>query len=313
MRHVYFGDARPLSHSRLVVTAYEPLNSQHIANPYPLFVRLRAVEPVFFSEENGYWVVSRYSDVARVLRDPTFVARSHQLGPAVRKALQPTFSAKRMVGLEPLVRDFANRLIDSFPRHGYGDFVELFADPFPAMVMRVAIGTLSPEEQKPLADFDMTVNVLALGMRSLLADRRAHWLDIVGDPAMIPSVIEELLRFEGPMVSLFRVATEDSVIGDHSVPAGAEVQLLLAAANRDEAMYACPETFDPSRQMPSSHLSLGAGPHFCLGAPLARMQTRVALEQLSARLPRLRLAPGEVITFRPDLRTRVPARLIVEW
>ncbi len=296
-----------------MVTAYEPLNAQHIANPYPLFVHLRAVEPVFFSEENGYWVVSRYENVVQVLRDPRFAAPTHQLDPQVRKALLPTFSAKRMVGLEPLVRDFANRLIDSFPRIGYGDFVQLFADPFPAMVMRVAIGTLSPEEQKPLADFDMTVNVLGLGMSSLLAGRRRHWVDIVDDPAMIPSVIEELLRFEGPMVSLFRFATEDVVIGDHLVPKGAQVQLLLAAANRDEAVYACPETFDPSRQMPSSHLSLGAGAHFCLGAPLARMQTRVALEQLSSRLPGLRLAPGQEITFRPDLRTRVPARLVVEW
>ncbi|MFS8096371.1 cytochrome P450 [Lentzea alba] len=294
-------------------TAYEPLNSQHIANPYPLFVHLRASEPVFFSEENGYWVVSRYEHVAQVLRDPIFVARSHHLDPQVRKALQATFSPRRMIKLEPLVRDFANRLIDGFPRHGYGDFVQLFADPFPAMVMRVAIGTLSPEEQEPLAEFDMTVNVLALGLRSLLGERRRHWIGVVNDPATIPSVIEELLRYEGPMMSLFRYATEDVEIGGHLVPAGAKVQLLLAAANRDEAVYHCPESFDPSRQMPSVHLSLGAGQHFCVGAPLARMQTRVALEQLTSRLPGLRLAPGQEITFRPDLRTRVPARLMVEW
>ncbi|MET9627122.1 cytochrome P450 [Lentzea sp. NPDC006480] len=296
-----------------MATAYEPLDSQHIANPYPLFVHLRASEPVFFSEQHGYWVVSRYENVVRVLRDRSFVEQSHQLDPQVRKALQSTFSPRRMVRLEPLVRDFANRLIDAFPRTGYGDFVALFADPFPAMVMRVAIGTLSPEEQKPLAGFDMTVNVLALGLRSLLAGRRAHWIGVVSDPATIPSVIEELLRHEGPMVSIFRYATEDAEIGGHWVPAGARVQLLLAAANRDEAVYGCPESFDPSRQMPTVHLSLGAGEHFCVGAPLARMQTRVALEQLASRLPELRLAPGQEITFRPDLRTRVPDRLMVEW
>ncbi|MET8760909.1 cytochrome P450 [Lentzea sp. NPDC004782] len=296
-----------------MVTAYEPLNSQHIANPYPLFVHFRACEPVFFSEKNGYWVVSRYGDVVRVLRDPSFVATSHHLDPQVRKALQGAFSARRMAELEPLVRDCADRLIDGFPRYGHGDFVPLFADPFPAAVMRHAIGTLSPEEQKPLADFGMTVNVLALGLRSLLAGRRRHWIDIVDDPATIPSVIEELLRYEGPMVSLFRHATEDAEIGGHPVPAGAKVQLLLGAANRDEAVYQCPESFDPSRQMPTVHLSLGAGAHFCVGAPLARMQTRVALEQLSSRLPGLRLAPGQPVTFRPDLRMRVPDRLIVEW
>ncbi|MEU0881020.1 cytochrome P450 [Lentzea sp. NPDC005914] len=293
--------------------AYDPLNSLHLANPYPLFVHLRASEPVFFSEENGYWVVSRYENVVEVLRDPSFVARSHNLDPQVRKALQATFSPRRMTELEPLVRDYADRLIDGFPGLGYGDFVQLFADPFPAMVMRLAIGTLSPEEQKPLADFDMTVNVLALGMRSLLAGRREPWIGIVDDPATIPSVIEELLRYEGPIVSLFRYATENAEIGGHPVPAGAQVQLLLAAANRDEAVYHCPESFDPSRQMPTVHLSLGAGAHFCVGAPLARMQTRVALEQLSSRLPGLRLAPGQEVTFRPDLRTRVPAGLIVEW
>jgi cytochrome P450 len=115
------------------------------------------------------------------------------------------------------------------------------------------------------------------------------------------------------MVSVFRYATEEAEIGGHSVPAGARVQLLLAAANRDEAVYGCPESFDPSRRMPTVHLSLGAGAHFCVGAPLARMQTRVALEQLSSRLPGLRLAPGQEVTFRPDLRTRVPDRLMVEW
>jgi cytochrome P450 len=119
--------------------------------------------------------------------------------------------------------------------------------------------------------------------------------------------VEETLRYEGPTQLMFRTATDDVALCGTTIPRGATVLALLGSANRDEQVFDRADIFDPRRDA-SEHLAFGHGVHFCLGAALARLEARVALEELVARVPRLELA-GDVemvqsIVFRGP--TRLP-------
>lgn len=111
------------------------------------------------------------------------------------------------------------------------------------------------------------------------------------DRSLIPQAIEELLRFETPLLNITRLATRDTEIGGVTVPPGSTIMVMLAAANRDEARYPDPDRFDIFRSDPKPHISLGHGPHVCLGMHLARIEMRVAVNLLLDRLPNLRLDP----------------------
>jgi cytochrome P450 len=102
----------------------------------------------------------------------------------------------------------------------------------------------------------------------------------------VPAVIEETLRFDAPVQIVFRNATQDVEIGGTRIPKGAYVAPLLGSANRDERRFPDPDRFDPARDA-QGHVGFGFGKHFCLGASLARMEARVALEALVPELPRL--------------------------
>jgi cytochrome P450 len=118
-------------------------------------------------------------------------------------------------------------------------------------------------------------------------------LDTVrADRDLIPRTIEELLRYETPLLNITRLATKDTEIGGVEVPAGSTVMIMLAAANRDDARYAEPDRFDTERSDAKPHISFGNGPHVCLGMHLARLEMRVALNLLLDRLPNLRLDPA---------------------
>jgi cytochrome P450 len=162
------------------------------------------------------------------------------------------------------------------------------------------------------AGFETTIRLLGSCMRSLLTERR-HWEAIVDDPSRIPAVVEEVLRFDGPILSTLRRATEDVDLGGTTIPAGALVMVVVSSANHDEAVFPDAETFHPDRAAPVGHLAFGQGVHFCAGAVLARLETRVALERLSRRLPSLRLAAGHRVSYRPNLVNRSLEHLHVEW
>ncbi|MFE1884737.1 cytochrome P450 family protein [Streptomyces diastatochromogenes] len=123
------------------------------------------------------------------------------------------------------------------------------------------------------------------------------------DPGRIPAAVEELARYEGPMLlAMRRFPVEDVTIAGATIPAGETVWVSLSAADRDPARFPDPDRLDLSRDA-SGHLSLGHGIHYCLGAPLARAETEIALTALLERFPDLALAEGE-LRWRSSLRAR---------
>jgi len=110
------------------------------------------------------------------------------------------------------------------------------------------------------------------------------------DRSLMPRAIEEALRWEPPLLITSRVVTRDTEVRGTPIPAGANVTVMLGAANRDPDRYRHPDSFDIFRE-PKQHISFGHGPHMCLGMHLARMETRVAINALLDRLPNLRLDP----------------------
>ncbi|GBF06785.1 putative cytochrome P450 [Deinococcus aerius] len=117
---------------------------------------------------------------------------------------------------------------------------------------------------------------------------------VVADRDLLPTTIEESLRFRSPVQSMFRVTAQDVELGGQLIPEGSPVLAWIGSANRDEAQFPDAARFDPART-PNRHLAFGHGVHFCLGAPLARLEASLALEALLERLPNLRVAPGTVL------------------
>ena len=117
-----------------------------------------------------------------------------------------------------------------------------------------------------------------------LADHPEHWAAAQQDPSTIPTIIEESLRLSSPVQGFPRTATRDVELGGVAIAKGQRLVVTYASANRDEALFVDPEAFIPDRDGLTDHVAFGKGPHFCLGAGLARLELRVALEELSRRL-----------------------------
>jgi cytochrome P450 len=148
---------------------------------------------------------------------------------------------------------------------------------------------LSTIFQLIVAGHDTTTTFIGNAVVALL-DEPAQLELLRRDPARLPSAVEELLRFDAPVPhSTFRYAVDDVDIGGRRIPAGAQVIVCLAAANRDAARFAEPEHLDLERAQ-GRHLAFGHGIHHCLGAPLARLEGQLALGSLIRRFPRLRLS-----------------------
>ena len=102
----------------------------------------------------------------------------------------------------------------------------------------------------------------------------------------MPQAVEEMLRYDGPVMALTRVAREDLEIAGSRIPAGDLLFLMVNSANRDPAAFADPDVFQTGRDA-AAHLAFGLGPHYCLGAPLARLEARIAMTELLRRLGRI--------------------------
>jgi hypothetical protein len=139
-----------------------------------------------------------------------------------------------------------------------------------------------------VAGHETTTNLLASGALTLL--RHPDQLALLRQrPNLLAGAVEELLRFESPVQRIGRVAKAPVTVGDVEIKAGQMAAAVVAAANRDPAVFPDPDRLDVTRR-PGPHLAFGHGPHFCLGAPLARLDGQVVFEALLDRLPALRLA-----------------------
>jgi cytochrome P450 len=138
-----------------------------------------------------------------------------------------------------------------------------------------------------IAGHETTVNLIANAILAMLR-HPAQWAALGAEADRAPAVIEETLRYDPPVQLVSRVAADDMTIGDTRVVKGDSMMLLLAAAQHDPTEFERPETFDPDRNA-FRHLAFGRGLHYCLGAPLARLEAAAALSAVTARFPDARL------------------------
>ena len=173
-------------------------------------------------------------------------------------------------------------------------------------------GTLTSDELKIfvftlLAAGNVTTTNLVANATRALVEHPAELAKVTGAPSLIPSLVEEALRYDAPVQWLLRTASRDVELAGVTIPAGSIVAPLFASANRDERVFAEPDRFDVTRG-PRDHVAFGHGIHFCLGAALARLEARVAFETL---LPRVRnpVLAEEQLTWVDSLIMRGPKRL----
>jgi cytochrome P450 len=366
--------------------------------PSEAFAHLRSEAcPVHRVTEHDppFYVLSRFNEVVSVLKQPdlwgnrdgpgVFYQEAGVLGSTDnpdharhRRVLQPAFLPTAIGRLEPRVTALADELLDRILPAGEGDFVELYAAPFPAVVISELLGVSEDdrddfhrwslasvsaltggdldayekarnaiadcieaqvEERARLLDAaDVAPDVDPLGTvvpadvssRLMLAEREGllsraevrhlgYQLLVAGhetttsliglmllrlierpalmealrdDPSLIPTAVEEALRFDSPVSGLFRTNASPCELGGEDIPERSKLQILFGSANRDPDRFEAPDEFRLDRE-PNElrrHVAFGWGIHFCIGAPLARQETRITFERLLARVDHLELA-----------------------
>jgi cytochrome P450 len=371
-----------------------PFPGSSYRGPAPLFARLREETPVVRVQWTGgghAWLITRHRDVRAVLDDPRFsraasyepdapkLAGLFQAPPGMIISVDPpehtrlralaeqAFSAERIEGMRPRVRELAGRLLDEIDASAAGDepvdLVSRFASPLAMAVICELLGVpeadrenfhawvrmfadvSGPEEQalegreqlgaymaglvgaklaEPADDvlsalaaardgedrldfgelvglgftllgggFDSSAGQLGNIVLTLLAHHPGQWRRLSDRPQEIPVALEELLRtvnITGNDTSgMPRIALEDVTVAGVTIPAGDAVFLAFASANRDAEVFAEPDRLDFARA-DNPHLAFGHGAHRCLGAPLARVELAVAVEELTRRYPAAALA-----------------------
>ncbi|MER7916497.1 MULTISPECIES: cytochrome P450 [unclassified Streptomyces] len=357
------------------------LSPETAVDPYPVFARMRAVEPVHWNPPTNSWYVTTYDLVSRLLTEPTLSAEPgdytgrqnaavlpevedavaffnswmvfsdppHQS--RLRDVVAPAFPRRTAEAWAAHARDIAHELLASLPQ-GEVDLFDLFAAPLAARLTcavlgvpagdvnqvrkwsaqlisflstptadparaRVALGAigelrsylqevvcprlLATEDDRliPLrglaklgtddalalfsqlltGGIDPVASALATAADAMLRRGPQERASIVADAVVLEAVVEEALRYDAPFHFVPRTTTIPLEIGGHPVPADQRVVLVIASANRDEAVYDRPDAFDPDRTGPR-HLAFGFGKHYCLGAVLSRVVLREALGAL---------------------------------
>jgi cytochrome P450 len=387
-------------------------HADFVADPYPVYRRLREEHPVYWSERWGSWVLSRYADVMTCLREPgTFsnVGRqaamlrrlpperqqafralsshytagglSNQDPPAhtrLRGLVSNAFTPRVVASLAPRIREIVDGLLDGLEVEQPTDLIRRVAYPLPAIVIAELLGLpASDREQFKFWSDEITAFLgtgrvddasAARGQRSMLALReylgqmiakRRHeprddllsrfvaaeergdvlsdgevlgscvtlllgghetTTNLIGngllallrnpdqlerlyrDPALIPTAVEEFLRFDAPVQRIWRLVATDIEFAGQRLMRGESVYLMVGAANRDQAQFADPDRLDVGRR-PNRHLTFGHGVHFCLGASLARLEASIAFGRLLRRFPRITAAPAG-IAYYPNIAFR---------
>ena len=360
---------------------YDPYDFQIDADPYPVWKRLRDEAPLYYNEKYDFFALSRFEDVEKALIDwdsyrsgrgsvLEIIKANVQLPPGIilfedppihdihRSLMARVFTPKKMLAVEPKVREFCRRSLDPLIGSGGFDFVEDLGAPMPMRTIGYLLGIPEGDQQAirdrldeglKLADegprmqengsFENSDQVFGeyidwraehpsddlmtellnaefedeTGVRrrlsrtevvtyvsllagagnetttrligwtgKLLAEHPDQRRQVAADRSLVPRTIEEILRFEAPSPVQARYVSRDTEHYGRKVPEGSVMLLLNGSANRDERHFPAADRFDIDREA-THHLSFGYGLHFCLGAALARLEGRVALDEVLGR------------------------------
>lgn len=201
--------------------------------------------------------------------------------------------------LEEPTDDYISELIRAWRRPGNE---ELFDDNYLVTTMMNFL----------FAGHETTTNATANGLRALL-ENRDQWEALCADPSLCPAAVEECLRFSSSVIAWRREAIADTTVGGVAVPQGSKVLVMTGPANHDPAVFPEPERLDITRANAGRHLAFGFGRHLCLGASLARTEMTIFLEELTRRLPHMRLVPDQHFAYSANTSFRGPDHLLVEW
>ena len=161
------------------------------------------------------------------------------------------------------------------------------------------------------AGHETTTTLISNTLRVLL-QHGEQWTALTEDPDKIPGAIDEVLRYSPSIVAWRRKALADATVGGVAIAKGAQLLLVMGSANRDAEIFSDPDSFDIARPNSRNHLSFGFGIHYCVGNLLAKLQTRVVVEEVTALLPSLRLE-DQTVEFSPNLSFRTPTSLFADW
>lgn len=362
---------------------FDPYDAGLIADPYPMFTRLREENPLYYNEQHDFYALSRFSDVNDCLADPAtyssargnvleLIKANTDIPPGLlvmedpprhdihRKLVARMFTPRKISQLEPMVREFCARSLDPLTGNAGFDFIADLGAPMPMRVICMLLGIpeeiqesvrdhsnaqVGTEDGRPMeaassglddgqifaeyinwrekhpsddivtellnVEFEdetgtvrrltrdellMYVNVVAgagnetttrlIGWAGkVLAEHPEQRHELVQDRGLIPRTIEELLRLEPPAPHAARYVTRDVEHHGHKVAAGSTMMLLIGAANHDHRRFPPDGDIFDIHRPPQPHLGFGIGAHFCLGAALARLEGRIALDELLQRFP----------------------------
>lgn len=372
-------------------------NPEVRANPYPFYTQLRSQDPVHWDEAMGFWVLTRYADIASVYADARFSRAQglrrgfERLPEAEQRIAEPVYHSfsktmfysdppyhTRLRGLvnnaftpnaveqmRPHVQRMVDSLLDAVQTQGEMDAIHDLAHPLPILVISQMLGLPAEERgrfkqwsddlfailgsvphapesmerasrslaeltdylttlshsrrQQPQNDLisalvgvvekgqrltqeelianvtillsaghETTSNLIGNGLLALL--RNPDQMQKLRDhPKLVPSAVEEMMRYDNPVQIAYRSAAEDIEIGGKYMRKGQLVNSVLAAGNRDPERFSEPDQFDISRDE-GRQLGFGLGIHFCIGAPLVRLEAQIAFSTILRRFPELHLA-----------------------
>jgi cytochrome P450 len=355
---------------------YDPYSIELNMDPYSVFARLREEAPLYYNDTHDFYALSRFDDVNKAVVDhETFISGRGALleiiksgmeippgtlifeDPPIhnihRNLLSRVFTPRKVLALEPQIREFTARCLDPLVGTGRFDFVNDLGEQMPMRVIGMLLG-IPEEHQRRVADHgeatlegkqvdllasgevfaefidyrlehpsddimtdllnaeftDETGTVRRLSREELLmylivvatagaetTTRLIGWAgktlaehpdqrrELAENPALIPQAIEEILRWEPPALQIARYVARDVEYYGQTVPEGSAMLMLVGAANRDPRRFPPNgDVFDIHRE-PHSHMTFGAGTHFCMGNALARLEGRIALEEILKRFP----------------------------
>jgi cytochrome P450 len=375
---------------------FDPWDPGFVADPYPVYARLRAQHPVLYNDETNQWIVSRFADVNTLLRDRRLgrtylhVATNAEMGRAeepewhgpfwtlvrngmldreppdhtrLRRLVSRAFTPRTVEGLRDRIQGIVDGLIDVAQEHAEFDLLRDIAEPLPVTVIAELLGIpeddrdrlrpwsadiclmyeLNPPEEnqrrsvraseefseylralsrerrvRPRDDLisglaqvadqgDVLTEDELIGTCALLLNAgheasvngagNAWWTlfrhpdalaRLRADPSLVPSAIEELLRYDTPLPMFERWVLEPVEVAGIRIERGEELALQFASANRDPSGFARADELVLDRD-PNPYLSFGAGIHYCLGAPLAKLELGILFTTLLQRLPTMEL------------------------